>query len=208
MAAPPHLCQADDRDGQRLVLRRRVHRRSWGATSRSRRTRRPSGSRRSTGASRPEASSAGARRERSAHRDGLLYIMTGRDVRRPTRPPRWASSTRACRARSSASEVEALARDCSQEPRRAARREGRIQALPGDAVGRGRGLPLRQARAVAVPRREGGRAEGLEQFLDEKRIKPGWTPTCDRTKKKKGGGGGGGGGGGRRRRRLRKSRPA
>ena len=66
VAPAAHLREADDRHGQRLVLRRRVHPALPPATSRSPPTRRPSACPRSTGASRRAASSAAGWPRRSA----------------------------------------------------------------------------------------------------------------------------------------------
>ena len=125
--------------------------RSSPATSRSPPTRRHSGSPRSTGGSRPGASSAARWPRRSGSRAGLLYVMTGRtfDGRRPRR---WASSTRASARGAARRGRGARPRAAREEPGRAARGEARLQALPAMSWDRRRGLPLREARAVAVPR--------------------------------------------------------
>ena len=164
VAAPAHLLEADDRDGERLVLRRRRSRPSWPATSRSPPTRRSSASPRSTGIP-PGVSSAGRSPRRSA-RGALFYVMTGRtfDGRRAAR---WASSMRAFRSRSCATRSRPSRASSSRRIRSSRAAEARLQALPGDELGAGRGLPLREAQAVqfldkerprararAVPRRE------------------------------------------------------
>ena len=110
VAAAAHVSEADDRDGQRLVLRRRVHAAVSPATSRSPPTRRPSASPRSTGASRRGASSAARLAETVGTRDALFYIMTGRtfDGRKAAEMGLVNSSVPRARLRA---EVEALARE-------------------------------------------------------------------------------------------------
>ena len=153
VAAAAHVREADDRDGQRLVLRRRVHaaRRLRPRDRRGRGDVRPV--RDQLGHPARQRRQQGARRHRRLARRAALR----HDRAAPStagRPPRWASSTRASRSRELRGRGRvARARAAREEPGRAARGQARLQALRRDELGPGRGLPLREARAVAVPRR-------------------------------------------------------
>ena len=152
VAAAAHLRQADDRDGQRLVLRRRVH---------AARRLRP-GDRRRRGDVRPLRGQLGhparRRRQQGAGRHDRLARRAAvhhdrAHVRRPRGGRDGARQLRACRWPGCAREVEALARellDKNPVVLRAAKLG--FKHCRDDELGPGRGLPLRQARAVAVPR--------------------------------------------------------
>ena len=106
-------------------------------------------------------------------REGLLYVMTGRtfDGRRR---PRWGSSTRACRWPSSAPRSSRSRASCSARTRSCCARRSSATStaaqMSWDQAEDYLYAKLEQSQFLDTER---GRAQGLEQFLDEKRIKPG-----------------------------------
>ena len=147
--------------------------RSSPATSRSPPTRRRSASPRSTGASRPAASSARRSPTPSARATGLLYVMTGRtfDGQQAAAMGLVNASVPLAelRARSSRSHCELLAKN--PVVLRAAKLGFKhCGAMSWDQAEDYLYAKLEQSQFLDT---EHGREQGLEQFLDEKRIKPG-----------------------------------
>ena len=167
------LRQADDRDGQRLVLRRRVHA--------ARRVR--SRDRRRRGELRPLGGQlghpAGRRRQQGARRDGRLpggaaLHHDRAHVRRQAGGRDGARQLRACRWRELRDEVEALARELLEKNpvvlRAAKLGFKHCRAMSWDQAEDYLYAKLEQSQFLDQER---GREQGLTQFLDEKRIRPG-----------------------------------
>ena len=177
VAAPAHLRQADDRDGQRLVLRRRVHagRRVRPRARRRRGDVRPLGG--ELGHPARRCREQGARRHDRLARGAALHHDRAH-VRRPRGGRRWGSSTRACRWPACACEVESLARELlAKNPvvlRAAKLGFKHCRTMSWDQAEDYLYAKLEQSQFLDTER---GREQGLTQFLDEKRIRPG----CRRT---------------------------
>jgi len=165
------ISETDDRDGQRLVLRRRVH---AAHLVRSRDCCRRCGVR--TLRDQLGIIPAGVVTKAVAlvmnQRDALYYIMTG-ETFDGKRAKEMGLVNDAVRVTNCASERASWPTRCSERTGRVARGEASLQASPRHVDGKCRRLSRIQngpdvvSRSVQRPRR------GMKQFLDDKSFKPG-----------------------------------
>src|SRR5690606_8826668 len=161
VAALEGLSEADDRDGQRLVLRRRVH-----AARRVRsRDRRRGGDLRVVG----DQLGHPARGQRDEGRDRddgpaqrALLRDDWRDLRRQEGGADGSRERGRAAGRAQGTHARARAGADREEPDDAAQREARREARPRHGLGHVRGLPLREGRRGAPLRRGRAPREGDE----------------------------------------------